>query len=87
MVLSRCNTWDFQTIGRKKKCGKSKKMTKKVLYIEKSCIFAPALREGFSLMQNIDNKPFRRAFGSILEGRFPFYMVRNNGFSFQNSML
>lgn len=32
-----------------------------------------------SLMQHIDNKPFRRAFGSILEGRFPFYKaeIRN----------
>lgn len=87
MVLSLCNTWDFQTIGRKKKCGKSKKMTKKVFYIEKSCTFATSLREKLSLMQHVDNKPFRRAFGSILEGRFPFYMVRYDGFSFQNSML
>ena len=87
MVMSRCNTWDFQTIGRKKKCGKSKKMTKKVFYIGKSCTFATSLREKLSLMQHVDNKPFRRAFGSILEGRFPFYMVRYNGFSLQNSML
>lgn len=50
-------------------------MTKKVLYIEKSCTFATSLREKLSLMQHIDNKPFRRAFGSILEGRFPFYIV------------
>ena len=62
-------------------------MTKKVFYIEKSCTFAIPLREKLSLMQHIDNKPFRRAFGSILEGRFPFYMVKYIGFSFQNSML
>lgn len=54
-------------------------MTKKVFHIEKSCIFAASLREMLSLMQYIDNKPFRRAFGSILEGRFPFYKaeIRN----------
>ena len=54
-------------------------MTKKVFHIEKSCIFAASLREMLSLMQHIDNKPFRRAFGSILEGRFPFYKaeIRN----------
>ena len=54
-------------------------MTKKVFHIEKSCIFATSLREMLSLMQHIDNKPFRRAFGSILEGRFPFYKaeIRN----------
>jgi hypothetical protein len=62
-------------------------MTKKVFYIEKSCTFVTPLREKLSLMQHIDNKPFRRAFGSILEGRFPFYMVKYIGFSFQNSML
>lgn len=54
-------------------------MTKIVFHIEKSCIFATSLREMLSLMQHIDNKPFRRAFGSILEGRFPFYKaeIRN----------
>ena len=54
-------------------------MTKKVFYIEKSCTFATSLREKLSLMQHVDNKPFRRAFGSILEGRFPFYKaeIRN----------
>lgn len=54
-------------------------MTKKVFHIEKSCIFATSLREMLSLMQHIDNKPFRRASGSILEGRFPFYKaeIRN----------
>lgn len=54
-------------------------MTKKVFRIEKSCIFATSLREMLSLMQHINNKPFRRAFGSILEGRFPFYKaeIRN----------
>ena len=62
-------------------------MTKKVFYIEKSCTFATSLRDKLSLMQHIDNKPFRRAFGSILEGRFPFYMVGSNVSSFQNSML
>ena len=62
-------------------------MTKKVFHIEKNCTFATSLREELSLMQLIDNKPFRRAIGSILEGRFPFYMVRYNVFSFQNSML
>lgn len=62
-------------------------MTKKFFHIEKSCIFATSLREKLSLMQHIDNKPFRRAFGSILEGRFPFYKVGYNGFPFQNLML
>lgn len=62
-------------------------MSNTMFFIEKSCTFAISLREKLSLMQHIDNKPFRRAFGSILEGRFPFYMVRYNGFSLQNSML
>lgn len=33
----------------------------------------------YSLMHLIVNKPFRRASGSILEGRFPFYKaeIRN----------
>lgn len=54
-------------------------MTKKVFHIEKSCIFATSLREMLSLMQHVDNKPFRRAFGSILEGRFPLFKeeIRN----------
>ena len=62
-------------------------MSNTMFHIEKSCNFAASLREKLSLMQHIDNKPFRRAFGSILEGRFPFYMVGYNGFPFQNSML
>ena len=32
----------------------------------------------YSLVQFIDNKPFRRAFGSILEGRFSFYKAVNS---------
>jgi hypothetical protein len=55
--------------------------------IEKNSIFALSREEKSPLRQFVDNKPFRRAFGSILEGRFPFYMVRYNGFSLQNSML
>ncbi len=47
--------------------------------VEKSSIFAPSKEERFPLRHFIDNKPFRRAFGSILEGRFPFYKaeIRN----------
>lgn len=58
-------------------------MIKKVFRIEKKSIFAASLGDKFSLMRNIDNKPFRRAFGSILEGRFPFYMVECIVFSFK----
>lgn len=32
----------------------------------------------YSLVQFIVNKPFRRAFGSILEGRFSFYKAANS---------
>jgi len=47
--------------------------------VEKSSIFAPSKEEKFPLRHFIDNKPFRRASGSILEGRFPFYKaeIRN----------
>lgn len=65
--------------GKKKKYGKTKKdrkknknMKKDLLHIEKSITFATS---NVYLRQPIDNKPFRRAFGSILEGRFPFYCL------------
>lgn len=70
-------------IGRKRKYGKTKKdkkknkiMKKDLPHIEKSITFATS---NVYLRQSIDNKPFRRAFGSILEGRFPFYKaeIRN----------
>lgn len=50
-------------------------MVKKACNIEKSCIFAFPLEGICPLMSFLIkfNKPFRRAFGSILEGRFPFY--------------
>ena len=50
-------------------------MRKTMFHIEKSSTFATSLGEHISLMYITDNKPFRRAFGSILEGRFPFYTV------------
>ena len=38
--------------------------------------FAISNRNNILFEQLIDNEPFRLAYGSILEGRFPFY--KNN---------
>ena len=53
-------------------------MRKTMFHIEKSSTFATSLGEHISLMYITDNKPFRRAFGSIFEGRFPFYTASKN---------
>ena len=54
--------------------------------IKKSSIFANQFANALLQLQLIDNKPFRRAFGSILEGRFPFYKVGFNFFMHQITM-
>jgi len=53
-------------------------MKKKVSNMKKCCTFATSIRNNFFLIQLIVNKPFRRAFGSILEGRFSFYKAANS---------
>lgn len=48
-------------------------MVESVFNIKNCFTFENSFQKSAFKMQHIDNKPFRRAFGSILEGRFPFY--------------
>ena len=53
-------------------------MVESVFNIKNCFTFENSFKKSVLLMHLIVNKPFRRAFGSILEGRFSFYKAVNS---------